>query len=91
MDWISLIATGLIALAWLIVLYQSQNEDWVRGRTVGWIVFISGATGGVLLDNYLPQESSLVLWMELLPPVIMLVGIVWVWKSSGDNRSAKLR
>ena len=90
MDWISLIATGLIAFAWVIILYRSQKEGWNRGRTAGWIVVLSGITGGVLLDNYLPTESSLALWQELLPPVIMLVGIgiVWVWKPSEDDHSA---
>ena len=90
MNWISLIATGLIALAWLIILYRSQKEGWNVGQTVGWIVFLSGITGEVLLDNYLPTESSLTLWLELLPPVIMLVGIVivWVWKPSEDDHSA---
>jgi len=90
MDWVSLTATGLVALTWLIILYQSQKEGWNRGRTVGWIIFLSGITGGVLFDNYLPTESSLALWLELLPPVIMLIGIgiVWVWKPSEDNHSA---
>ncbi|WP_134671716.1 hypothetical protein [Halorussus marinus] len=92
MDWITLLVIGLFALAWLITLYQSWTEDWTVSRTVGMLVFLSGASIGVFYHNFLSTESSLLPWIEPIAAVIMLVGIVIAfWKPSGDNRSAELR
>lgn len=89
MDWTTLLAIGLFALAWAILIYQSRSEDWSIGRTVGMLIFLGGATGGVFLDNFLSAESSLLPWIELIAAVIMLVGlfIAWIWRRGEDSRS----
>lgn len=90
MDWTTLLATGLFVLAWLLLIYQSWKEDWGVSRTIGMMIFLSGATSGVFLDNFLSSESSLLPWIEPIAAVIMLIGlfIAWVWKSEEDTRSS---
>jgi len=93
MDWVTLLVSGLFALAWLITLYQSRTDDWTVSRTVGMVVFLSGATIGTFYDNFLSAESSLLPWIEPIAAIIMLVGIViaWMWNPNGNNRSAERR
>jgi len=93
MDWVTLLVSGLFALAWLITLRQSRTEDWTVSRTVGWLVFLSGATIGAFYDNFLSAASPLLPWIEPIAAVIMFVGIgiAWMWTPSGDNRSAERR
>lgn len=88
MDWTSLLAIGLFALAWLILIYQSLNEDWGVSQTVGMLVFLGGATGGVFLDDLLSAESTLLPWTEPIAAVVMLVGIyITTWNPGEDTRS----
>lgn len=93
MGWVPLLVSGLFALAWLIILYQSRTANWTVGRTVGWLVFLGGATIGAFYDNVLSAESSLLPWIEPIAAVIMFIGIgiAWMWTPSGDDRSAELR
>lgn len=87
MDWPTLLAIVLFALAWLTAVHQSRTDDWDTSRTVGIVVFLTGATCGVFLDDLLPAESSLVPWIEPIAAVIMLVGlfVAWVWSPDGDE------
>lgn len=75
MDWVTLLAGGLFALAWLIVMYQSQTENWTMGRTVGWLVFLGGATIGTFYDEVISAESALLPWIEPIAALIMFLGI----------------
>ena len=87
MNWIMVLAIGLFALAWLTIIYQSQQDNWNMDRTVGMLVFLAGATCGGFLDNFLSAESSLLPWIEPISAVIMLVGlfIAWDGESEGDD------
>ncbi|UPW00723.1 hypothetical protein M0R88_01145 [Halorussus gelatinilyticus] len=90
MDRTTVLAIGLFALAWAIIIYQSRKEDWSVSRTVGMLVFLGGGTAGVFLDNFFSAGSSLLPWIEPIAAVIMLVGlfIAWIGKRGEDKRSA---
>ena len=68
------------------MIYQAQKDNWDTSRTFGMFVFFVGATCGVLLENLLSAESSLLPWIEPIAAVIMLVGlfIAWIWKPERD-------
>ncbi|WP_231851044.1 hypothetical protein [Halobacterium salinarum] len=63
------------------------------GRTVGWLVFLGGATIGAFYDEFLSAESGLLSWSEPIAAVIMFigVGIAWLWTPSEDNQSTEQR
>jgi len=75
MDWTTLLAIGVFAVVWLATIFQSQKDDWETGRTAGMVVFLTGATCGVFLDDVLSAGSSVLPWRELIAAVIMLVGV----------------
>ncbi|CQH64041.1 uncharacterized protein HHUB_4261 (plasmid) [Halobacterium hubeiense] len=75
MDWVTLLAGGLFVVAWLIVVYQSRTENWMVGRTVGWLVFLGGATIGAFYDEVVSGESALLPWIEPIAALIMFLGI----------------
>lgn len=89
MEWTTLLAVGLFAFAWLMMIYQSRKDSWETNRTIGMFIFLAGASCGVFLDNLLSSESSLLPWIEPIAAVTMLIGvfIAWTWKSGGDNPS----